>query len=50
MQICQHFQVEPTKLDTSDWDQVEKMLKQVMKNARNATAQPGTAGEVSMGG
>lgn len=38
MDICKHFQVEPTKLDTSDWDEVEKMLKLVMRNARNATA------------
>ena len=50
MAICKHFQVEPTKLDTSDWDGVEKMLKMVMKNARNATASSGAAGgEVSMG-
>lgn len=35
MKICSHFQVEPTKLDTSDWDHVEKMLKTVMKNSRN---------------
>lgn len=35
MDICKHFGVEPTKLDTSDWDNVEKMLKNVMKNARN---------------
>lgn len=32
--ICNHFQVEPTKLDTSDWDGVESLLKQVMKNSR----------------
>ena len=50
MAICKHFQVEPTKLDTSDWDGVEKMLKMVMKNARNATASSGAVGgEVSMG-
>ncbi|KYG42410.1 hypothetical protein M433DRAFT_95299 [Acidomyces richmondensis BFW] len=36
MQICQHFGVEPTKLDTSDWDAVEKKIKLIMKNARNA--------------
>lgn len=41
MAICKHFQVEPTKLDTSDWDNVEKLLKQIMKNARNAI--PGAA-------
>lgn len=35
MAICKHFQVEPTKLDTNDWDNVERTLKQVMKNARN---------------
>ena len=44
MAICKHFQVEPTKLDTGDWDEVEKMLKMVMKNARNATASSGGAG------
>jgi ATP-dependent RNA helicase DDX19/DBP5 len=35
MDICKHFNVEPTKLDTEDWDSVEKMLKAVMKNSRN---------------
>ena len=44
MAICRHFQVEPTKLDTGDWDSVEKMLKQIMRNARNAVP------EVSMEG
>jgi len=43
MDICRHFQVEPTKLDTSDWDEVEKMLKLIMKNARNNAAQGGDA-------
>lgn len=36
MAICRHFHTEPTKLDTSDWDGVEKLLKQIMKNTRNA--------------
>jgi ATP-dependent RNA helicase DDX19/DBP5 len=36
MKICKHFQVEPTKLDTSDWDEVERLLKSIMKNSRNA--------------
>lgn len=36
MEIFKHFSVVPTKLETDDWDQVEKMLKAVMKNARNA--------------
>ncbi|KAK5124691.1 hypothetical protein LTR85_001404 [Meristemomyces frigidus] len=39
MTICKHFGVEPTKLDTSDWDHVEKMLKGIMKNARNVVPQ-----------
>lgn len=38
MAICKHFGVEPTKLDTSDWDEVEKLLKSIMKNARNAVS------------
>ncbi|KAF2774225.1 DEAD-domain-containing protein [Teratosphaeria nubilosa] len=38
MAICNHFQVEPTKLDTADWDNVESMLKTIMKNSRNATS------------
>lgn len=36
MKICKHFQVEPTRLDTTDWDNVERMLKAVMHNSRNA--------------
>ncbi|KAF1823445.1 P-loop containing nucleoside triphosphate hydrolase protein [Dissoconium aciculare CBS 342.82] len=36
MAICKHFGVEPTKLDTSDWDDVEKLLKNIMRNARAA--------------
>jgi ATP-dependent RNA helicase DDX19/DBP5 len=36
MAICKHFGVEPTKLDTSDWDEVEKLLKNIMRNARAA--------------
>lgn len=35
MAICKHFGVEPTKLDTSNWDDVEKTLKTIMKNSRN---------------
>jgi ATP-dependent RNA helicase DDX19/DBP5 len=35
MAICKHFGVEPTKLDTSDWDEVERLLKSIMKNSRN---------------
>lgn len=45
MEICHHFGVEPTKLDTEDWDKVEKMLKVLMKNSRNTAIN-----EVSMEG
>ena len=46
MEICKHFGTEPTRLDTGDWDNVEKMLKMIMKNSRNKAA----AEEVSMEG
>ncbi|KAK3100917.1 RNA helicase required for poly(A+) mRNA export, partial [Teratosphaeriaceae sp. CCFEE 6253] len=36
MAICRHFGVEPTKLETEDWDEVERKLKAIMKNSRNA--------------
>ena len=36
MDICKHFQVEPTKLETNDWDEVERMLKAIMTNSRNS--------------
>ncbi|OQO06697.1 hypothetical protein B0A48_08484 [Cryoendolithus antarcticus] len=45
-EIGRHFGIEPTRLDTSDWDAVEKMLKGVMKNARNAGAKEETKVEV----
>lgn len=45
MDICNHFQTEPVKLDTSDWDAVEKMMKGVMRNARNV---PTNGGETVM--
>lgn len=48
MDICKHFGTEPMKLDTSDWDVVEKQLKGIMKNSRNATASSQQASEVSM--
>jgi len=35
MAICKHFSVEPTKLETGDWDEVERKLKAIMKNSRN---------------
>ena len=50
MDICKHFQVEPTRLDTEDWDNVEKMLKQIMKNSRNAVNAGGPNGGDAMMG
>lgn len=47
MDICQHFHVEPTRLETNDWDQVEKTLKQIMKNTRNAPVGGAVSGEMS---
>lgn len=41
--ICKHFDIEPTKLDTDDWDNVERVVKQIIKSSRNAHS------EVSMG-
>ncbi|EMC99068.1 hypothetical protein BAUCODRAFT_65106 [Baudoinia panamericana UAMH 10762] len=38
MAICEHFKVEPTKLETDDWDEVERKLKAIMKNKRNDEA------------
>ncbi|KAK0945992.1 RNA helicase required for poly(A+) mRNA export [Friedmanniomyces endolithicus] len=45
MAICKHFGTEPTRLETDDWDAVEKKLKAVMKNQRNAG--PVTAADAS---
>lgn len=47
--ICEHFGVQPTKLDTSDWDDVEKMLKAIMKNSRNVIP-PGADAGMEMDG
>lgn len=48
--ICRHFGTTPTKLDTEDWDAVERTLKAVMKNARNAVPAAREAGpEEGMG-
>lgn len=33
--ICKHFNVEISKLETDDWDAVEKALKKVMTSSRN---------------
>lgn len=45
-QICTTLGIQPTKLDTNDWDNVERVVKQIIKSSRN----PGASGnEVSMG-
>ncbi|KAK5136566.1 RNA helicase required for poly(A+) mRNA export [Meristemomyces frigidus] len=36
--IGTHFGVQPMRLDSDDWDSVEKAVKDVMKNERNAGA------------
>ena len=36
MAICKHFQVQPEKIDLTDMDHVEKQIKAIMKNQRNA--------------
>lgn len=35
-QICQELSIDPTKLDTEDWDEVERVVKSIIKSARNA--------------
>lgn len=37
MDICQHFGVQPIALNPKDWDATEKILKNVMRNARNTS-------------
>jgi ATP-dependent RNA helicase DDX19/DBP5 len=34
--ICEELQINPTKLDTADWDAVEKVVKSIIKSSRNA--------------
>ena len=36
--IGRHFGVQPMKLDTNDWDEVEKLVKKVMKNDNHPVA------------
>ncbi|KAF2154023.1 ATP-dependent RNA helicase DBP5 [Myriangium duriaei CBS 260.36] len=45
-QICQQLQIQPTKLETDDWDDVERVVKQIIKSSRNV-APPGA--DLSMG-
>ncbi|KAF1343707.1 P-loop containing nucleoside triphosphate hydrolase protein [Delphinella strobiligena] len=46
--ICEELSINPTKLDTEDWDEVERVVKAIIKSSRNANAR-GTA-EVGMEG
>ncbi|GAM87788.1 hypothetical protein ANO11243_058160 [Dothideomycetidae sp. 11243] len=34
-QICVQLGIQPTKLDTDDWDNVERVVKQIIKSSRN---------------
>ncbi|THW83878.1 DEAD-domain-containing protein [Aureobasidium pullulans] len=34
--ICQELSIDPTKLDTDDWDEVERVVKNIIKSGRNA--------------
>ncbi len=34
--ICQELSIDPTKLDTDDWDEVERVVKSIIKSSRNA--------------
>lgn len=33
--ICEELQINPTKLDTEDWDEVESVVKSIIKSSRN---------------
>ncbi|KAF2220801.1 P-loop containing nucleoside triphosphate hydrolase protein [Elsinoe ampelina] len=44
-QICIQLGIQPTKLDTDDWDNVERVVKQIIKSSRNPG---GATQEVSM--
>ena len=35
-EICETLQIDPTKLETNDWDDVERVVKQIIKSSRNA--------------
>ena len=44
--ICEELHINPTKLDTEDWDEVERVVKSIIKSSRNTKS----AAEVSMEG
>lgn len=37
-EICVQLGIQPTKLDTDDWDNVERVVKQIIKSSRNANS------------
>ncbi|CAD0109230.1 unnamed protein product [Aureobasidium uvarum] len=39
--ICQELGINPTKLDTDDWDNVERVVKTIIKSGRNAKVEGG---------
>lgn len=45
--ICEELHINPTKLDTEDWDSVEEMVKKIIKSSRNTKK---AVGEVPMEG
>lgn len=45
--ICEELHINPTKLDTGDWDGVESLVKKIIKSSRNA---PAPSSEVPMDG
>lgn len=47
--ICVQLEISPTKLDTEDWDNVERVVKQIIKSSRNANTNT-SAAEISMEG
>lgn len=36
--ICEELHINPTKLDTEDWDEVERVVKAIIKSSRNVKA------------
>ncbi|KAL1297472.1 hypothetical protein AAFC00_004997 [Neodothiora populina] len=34
--ICEELHINPTKLDTEDWDEVERVVKSIIKSSRNS--------------
>lgn len=49
-EICNTLHIQPTKLDTGDWDNVERVVKQIIKSSRNANASGGAEDGMGMDG